>query len=414
MVCLLALVVIWTWFAVRWHLGNTLAEYITEQNGLALGQFAVSLGPDDPLTHWSLGELARQNLPADQMDQVVREFAKAASLSPNDYRFWMALGLALEQSGELARGELALRRAVDLAPSYSYPRWYLGNLLLRASRFTEAFAELSKASEANPRLQSQVFNLAWGAFNNDFESLKAAVGTSLETRAQFSAYLLERGRFEDGLKLWNSLSEAEQKDNRKTGESVIKSLIEAKRYHQAADVWNRLVPTSDSRVTVGKFADGGFEGNVVQAAGAAFGWRFRTVPQIHVGIDPALGHSGSRSLRISFQVRSRVESMDISQLVTVYPRTQYVLESFVKANNLQSAGTPVIELIDASDGSLIATSPPAPSGNSDWQPVVLSFTTGAKTDAVKVRINRASCGENSVCPIFGTVWYDDFNLKSRD
>ena len=32
-------------------------------------------------------------------------------------------------------------------------------------------------------------------------------------------------------------------------------------------------------------------------------------------------------------------------------------------------------------------------------------------EGVLVRIGRESCGPDTVCPIFGTVWYDDFNLQ---
>ena len=73
----------------------------------------------------------------------------------------MSLGTALEQWGEVERGEKALRRATELAPSYAYPRWYLGNLLLRSGRYNQAFAELRRAADADPELRSQLLNLAW-------------------------------------------------------------------------------------------------------------------------------------------------------------------------------------------------------------------------------------------------------------
>jgi hypothetical protein len=46
----------------------------------------------------------------------------------------------------------------------------------------------------------------------------------------------------------------------------------------------------------------------------------------------------------------------------------------------------------------------------------LSFKTGDKTEAVTIRIARPSCGtdEAPVCPIFGSVWYDDFSLQRRN
>ena len=67
------------------------------------------------------------------------------SLSPYDYRFWMSLGTAYDQDGDAAKAEAALRRAVALAPSYAYPHWYLGNLLLRNGHYDEAFAEIAES-----------------------------------------------------------------------------------------------------------------------------------------------------------------------------------------------------------------------------------------------------------------------------
>jgi hypothetical protein len=61
------------------------------------------------------------------------------------------------------------------------------------------------------------------------------------------------------------------------------------------------------------------------------------------------------------------------------------------------------------DTSLGATAPLA-QGTQDWQPVSFEFTTGPKTEAVLVRIVRVYCAEG-VCPIYGKIWYDDFNFE---
>jgi len=415
MILALAFALICSWFAVRWYLGNTLAEYLNpEENSVESARLAVSLGPNDPLTHWRLGEFTQKKLPSDQVGQVVKEYEKATSLSPNDYRFWMAFGTALEQAGEEHRAEEALRRAVKLAPSYSFPRWYLGNSLLRSGHFAEAFTELQGASEADPELRSQLFNLAWELYNKDFDSLKSSIGKTAEARAQFSQYLLGQGRFAEGLRLWSTLSESEKRDNRSAGEAILGNLITAKHFHQAVGVWNDLVPTVSYRAAIGHLVDGGFEDNVAHRPGAVFGWQVQSLQQVPIAIDPAQAHSGRHSLRIVFQVRSRLDSVNLSQLVPVEPDTQYDFECYVKTQKLESASTPVVALVDAMDGSVVATSEPAANGDSDWQRVALTFKTGAKTEALALRITRAPCSENPVCPIFGTLWYDDFNLKSRN
>ena len=409
---LLALVA--SWFVVRWYLGNTIAEYFhPEDYRLETAQMAVGLAPSDPLPHWRLGNLAQKELPPDQISLVIAEYEKAVSLSPNDYRFWMDFGSALEQAGEFDKAEKALREAVKLAPSYAYPHWYLGNLLLRTDRYTEGFAELQRASEANGEFQSQLFNLAWQVNKDDFESLKAAVGNTPAMRAAFSKYLIERGRYDDGLRLWNTLTATEKKESRFAADPIIGSLIKNQRYHQAMEIWNEVAPGPAYDAELGHILDGGFENNLAHGPGAVFGWQVQSNSQVQIGIDAGQGHTGSRSLRVFFQVRSHIDTINVSQLVPVKPNTEYDLECYLKTERLESAETPLVAIFNAADESSLAASSAAPSGNTNWQRISLSFKTDAKTEAVRVKMLRNSCSNSPVCPIFGTVWYDDFDLKPR-
>ncbi len=403
-----------TWFVVRWYLGNTIAEYFQpEGSRLETAQMAVNLAPNDPLPHWRLGNLAKKELPPDQITVVVAEYEKAVSLSPHDYRLWMEFGEALEQAGEFDKAERALREAVKLAPSYAYPRWYLGNLLLRTDRYGEGFAELQRASEANNQFQTQLFNLAWQLNKDDFNALQNAVGKSPGSRAGFAMYLVERGHYDEGLRLWNSLTGIEKKESRFAADKIISSLIASQRYHEAIDIWNEVAPGLAYLAAKGRIIDPGFEDNLAHGPGAVFGWQVQSNSQVQLGIDAGQGHSGSRSLRVYFQVRSHVDTINVSQLVPVQPNTEYDFECYVKTERLESAETPVILIARAIDDAPLVSSPPAASGNSDWQRISLSFKTADKIEAVKVKMVRNSCGDSPVCPIFGTVWYDDFDLKPR-
>ena len=403
-----------SWFVVRWYIGNTIAEYFhPEDHRLETAQMAVRLAPNDPLPHWRLGNLALKELPPDQISLVVAEYEKAVSLSPHDYRLWTEFGGALEQAGDFDKAEKALREAVKLAPSYAYPRWYLGNLLLRTDRYTDGFAELQRASEENEQFQSQLFNLAWQLNKDDFDALRAAVGNSREVRAAFSKYLVERGRYDDGLRLWNTLSPMEKRESRFASDPIITSLVSTQHFHQAMEIWNEVAPGPAYNATLGNILDGGFENNLAHGPGAVFGWQVQSNSQVQIGIDPAQGHSGSRSLRVYFQVRSHIDTINVSQLVPVNPNTEYELECYVKTERIESAETPAILVVNAADDATLVGSAGAPSGTNDWQRVSLAFKTGEKTEAVKVKMIRNSCSDSPVCPIFGTVWYDDFNLKPR-
>ena len=408
----LALALWGVWFSARWYLGDTIAENLDPDNrGLETARLAVGLAPDDPLAHWRLAEIELKTLPPDQINQAIAEYEQATRLSPNDYRFWLSLGRALEQSGAAEKGERAMRRAVELAPSYSYPRWYLGNLLLRSGLEAEGFAELRRASEGYPELRPQVFSLVWQVYRQSPNELASAVGPLVAVRAEFAKYLIDAGQLAEGLKLWNGLNASEKKESNVTGQAIMKSLREAKAFRQALNLWNDLALDGAERPGLGQIIDGGCEHKNGTDA-SPFGWQLKSTKQAQAIFDSGNHHSGERSLRLLFQASGKAE-FSVSQLIVIEPGRQYDLDCFLKTQQLASAGAPIMEVIDAADGAVLGASRPAPPDNNDWQPIAITFKTGAKAEAIVIRISRASCGDNDVCPIFGTVWYDDFNLKRR-
>ena len=416
LILLLLVAAVWSYNVLRWYLGNTLAEYFDPtQNTLNVAHMAVSMAPDDPLTHWRIAQVAQRTLPLDQQSQAIVEYEKAVSLSPNDYRLWMSLGTAHEQSGDPAKAEQALRRAVALAPSYSYPHWYLGNLLLRNGSYDEAFAELRAASDADPELRPQQFSLIWAIYNDDTDALRKAVGQSPGARASFALYLLGQKRFDEGLRLWNDLSTDEKIANKATAESIITTLKNELRFHNALQVWNEVM-SEKYHTEVGRVFDGSFEDAVAYGPETVFGWQVKSAPNTHIGIDPGKSHAGERSLKMLFQVRSNLEAIDVGQLVPVQPGTEYEFECYVATEKLETGSAPQVHVMDATDGAVLAASAMAPSGTNNWNRISFNFKTGNSTEAVYLRVVRVSCGtqETPICPIFGSVWYDDFSIKRRN
>lgn len=409
----LILALVGAWFAVRWYTGNTLAEYgpSLEEGGLEAARSAVRLAPRDPLPHWKLARLEEKSFASNQLDAAVRHHAEAVSLSPNDYRLWMDFGRVLEESGNGPHAETALRHAVELAPAYSYPRWYLGNLLLRAGRTNEAFTELRVAAESAEVLRPQVFSLALQFFGDDYEGIKNSMGPSTQLRAQLTSYLISNRRLDDALRLWNTFSFEEKKEQHLIGGEVLMALAAAKRFHAALEIARALAPDDQMKPTMNQFLNGGFEVASGASGRGVFGWQITTVPKAQASMDSSQYHSGGRSLRLVLKSSSDLALNTVTQVVAVEPRARYRFECYVRTEELRSGGTPTFEILDESDGTMLGASAPLSDGTKDWQQLTIDFETGAKTEAVRLRINRASCGQDPVCPIFGTVWYDDFNLQ---
>src|SRR5204862_7663218 len=97
LIVLLLVAAVWSYFVVRWYLGNTVAEYFNPaESGFDAAGLGVSLAPNDPLTHWRAAQVLQKNLPLDQQGPAIAEYQRAVNLSPNDYRYWMSLGTACE------------------------------------------------------------------------------------------------------------------------------------------------------------------------------------------------------------------------------------------------------------------------------------------------------------------------------
>jgi hypothetical protein len=118
-----------------------------------------------------------------------------------------------------------------------------------------------------------------------------------------------------------------------------------------------------------------------------------------------------------FQVRSDLNGIIVSQLVPVQPNATYDFECFLSTDKLETGSGPQVQIVDALSSKELGVSTAAPGGTSQqWKAVNFSFQTTDKTEAVMLKIIRVSCGtkEAPVCPIFGSIWYDDFSFKRRN
>ena len=397
------------WFAVRWHLGNTISEATTtgEAPSIELARMAARWAPADPFVHWRLGAMAQKEFSANNLDETVREFQAAVQLSPNDFRYWDELGRALEAAGDAEGGERALHHSVELAPAYYYPSWHYGNLLLREGKFAAAFPQLFHAATSNPELWPQVFNLAWQAYDGDVDRISKEACTTSPVRTMFAVYLVGVKRFDDAVRLWHSLNESDRAQLNAAGYALRKALFDAKQFRSALEVTRDLEPGKVPNPE--QILNGDFESSITLPVNQVFGWTIGSTSQAQVTLN-SQAHNGRYSLRVMFSAPNKLDRVNISQTVVVQPNTHYHFECYTRAEKLLSASTPVITILDAADGSLLISSTPLPTGSFDWQKIDLNFQT-KNSDGLTVTIGRLACSVGDICPLFGTVWYDDFNLQ---
>ena len=398
------------WVAGRWYLANVFAEIVpgTGEKGRATLLWAQGAGPRDPLTHRALGGLDRRSLDPEANRRAVGRYEEAARLSPFDYRIWIDLGQARQQAEDGAGAEKAFRRAVALAPHYAAPRWFLGNFCLRAGRRDEAYAELRQAAEADPGYRPQFYSAVWQLTNKDLPALQRAAGETAGARADLAQFLLSQQRAEDALNVWNSLNGQQKKQFAQLGEGMLRGFIDARKYHAAVSVARGLAASEESAPVIARITNGGFE----DTGAGPFAWQVNSVPQAQTGTDTARKHGGNNSLRVNFRVTNNLDWANVTQLVAVDAGKRYRLEGFAYTDSLKSAGPPLAQVLDAATNQVLASSAPLAQGTAKgWQMVMVSFA--ARGEGIIVRLARESCGAEPLCPIFGTVWFDDFSLQAQ-
>ena len=406
-VVILAIVV--AWFAVSRQLGNMIANLTSPDNPdvISAANLAVSLAPGDPVAKWLLAS-AETNGAASDVDSAVKSMEDAVRLSPFDYRWRIELGRAYEQAEKTELAEIEFQRSIELAPTYAFPRWHLGNFFLRQNRIDEAFVELRKAAENNRPYREQVFSLAWDYFDKDPVKVEQLAADTTDARAALALFFASRGRASDSLRIWNLLSDDDKAVNPQVAKDIAHGLYIQRIFPQALEFARQLGIDAEARPE--EITNAGFEHAIGSQAEARFDWQInRNDAKIDVTSDSTVRHSGARSLRVSFRNYVKPELYNIFQTVVVEPGKNYRLTFWVRSESLKSSGGPLLQIVNAVDDMPIILSKAFSTGTNDWLEYTIDFRAPENCNGITIRTVRLPCGGQ--CPIVGTLWYDDFELR---
>jgi tetratricopeptide (TPR) repeat protein len=396
------------YLVVKWCWGDALA---TQTQSKELAEYAVALDTRNPRTHYALAVLRERTFLTEDFQKSLEGYEQAASIAPNDFRMWFDLAKARDRNGDSNGAEKAFRKAVELAPYYSRTHWALGNLLLREGRTDEAFAEIRRAADNDPGFSAPAVTVAWNFFEGNVPQISQKIGDSVSIKAALSTFLAKQNRFEEAFLLWNALS-AEDKRNayKDNSEALLQSLIGAKKFRDAVSVQAQLSETEGEKIEIGKIYNGSFEADVKAANANFFDWIIADGFQPQIGFDNAQKRSGNRSLVNLYNSVNGQDFRAIRQTIAVEAGKRYRFETFARSE-LKTTATFKWEIADAAvtDGKILGSTDAAPA-NSDWTALTAEFNTSPTTEAVIVRLARVPC-QNSLCPITGKIWFDDFSLK---
>lgn len=397
-------------FAIKWQLGNAIAELTTpsQPNAAQIARVAHSLAPSDPMPLWLSAAKAKEDFTAAGTERTVELLEAVVRRSPGDFRWWIELGRAYEQSEQLDKAESAFDRSIKVAPEYTYPRWQFGNFLIRQGRSEDAFVQLKEATRKSPVYREQVFSLAWDYFDKDAVRVEQLAADTPEVRANLALFYAVRSSSEDSLRMWNSLDEEKKTEHIATAKIIAQGLHDKRLLRQALEFAKQT--GIDPEAEQESVSNGGFENGWGKPEDTLFGWRVnRTDSRVDISSDTAVKFQGDRSMKVNFRTFDKRDFYNISQIVTIVPGQNYRLSFKLRTENLKSGGTPLVQVLTTADDSVIAATEPFPSGTADWKQYTIEFTAPPSAEGISIRTTRSYCGEQ--CPIVGVLWYDDFKLE---
>jgi len=349
--------------SARFGFSRLLTRYALITHSTSVADAAVQLNPSDPDAHRA--RAAAHNYER-QPDEAAMSLESAVALRPRDDYLWIELGNTREELGDTAGALAALDEAVRWAPYYAHTHWQRGNLLLRMNRSAEGFADLRQAATANRKYLPNLIDLAWGISKGDLKTTQTLININDDTeRLALIRYL--------------------------AGKSFRDAFILA---HGSAST---------------SFLNGGFEDPLV-LNDVTFGWVVAPEQKNHLAIDVSEKLEGAKSLQITFDGNWIPGTPLLSQTIVVDPAKTYRISLAVKTKDLVTGGPPFITVKDAANNQLLGKSENFPSATNPWLTLNFDFTTLPTSQAAVVRLERNSC-DSALCPIFGTLWLDQFRIE---
>lgn len=392
--------------ALRVGQARSLANSSLGNGSLAAASEAVRLSPDDPEVYSAraISLLARK-----EQALAVEDLRRAITLRPRDYKLWGELGIILDRMGNTDAALAAMTEARALAPFYAGPHWDTAVLLQKLGREDEAFKEFRAATASKPALLTKVIEMAWDVYGEDCEAVERAVDPrTTQEQLAVAHFFIGNGKAPEAMSLVRSVNKLSYFDRRR----FVVEFLNAKWFAEAYELWVGMRQKPPITPTAGTIDDGGFEsGRLSDEPG--FAWIVSEIPATSLSVDSSNHHNGERSLRINWRGSSDASDEIISQLVLVEPNTRYRLSFMARAQDLVTGGAPVITITDVSqkNDQRLAQSSTPPLDTGGWQNIGVDFTTSNPTRAVRIGVQRESCTEHP-CPIFGSLWLDDFSLSA--
>jgi tetratricopeptide (TPR) repeat protein len=396
-----------SYFSIR----NALAAHYAGLQTAEGYERAVHLEPSDPQNWYLLGRYWQYNLEDSDGPRAIRAYLSAISLNPWSAEIWLDLATAYELEGDLTAAREAFlhgKKDYPLSPEVS---WRYGNFLLRQRELEPAFAEMRHAVEADPKRGAEAFSRSLRVEPNIEKILDRILPPIGGVYVDVIWDQITDGQTDIALKVWDRLVAVHPRVPLRDVYPLVGALRNAKRITDAHRVWDQAVVVAGMADLQGPpgsvLWDGGFESGVT---GVGYSWLFpEGLRNLQFSIDAQEKHSGNHSLRLTFDGKAIVTSMDICHYVPVEPLTSYRFSAWVKTRAVTTDQGVRFQLrsLGTQDTSVAVT--PDVHGSEPWTRLEIPWSAGNDVQELQVCLIRL-LSDQIENKIKGTIWVDDVAL----
>ena len=396
-----------SYFSVR----NARADHFAGLQTLPALERATQLEPGDARNWYLLGRYWQFNLEDSDPKKAIHVYKTAVSLDPQSTVSWLGLGSAYESVGDLAHAREAFLQAKKTYPLSAEAAWQYGNFLLRQGEFESAFVEMRRAVESDPKRGAEAFSRAFRADPDVQQILDRVLPPNRDVYVDVIWDQINDAQPDIALQVWDRLVAIHPRLPLRDVFLLIGTLRNNKRIADARRVWDQAVSAAGMADLQGPpgsaLWDGGFESGVT---GGGYSWLFpEGLRNVQISIDAQEAHSGNHSLRLAFDGKSIVTSMDICHYVPVTPTNSYRFSAWVKTRAITTDQGVRFQLrsLGTQDTSVIVT--PELHASAPWTRIETPWSAGKDVQEMQVCLVR-SLSDQLENKIKGTTWVDDVAL----
>ncbi len=381
-----------TWWCVRLALADRL--YHRDRAGDL--KAARALAPGNA-RYWS-----RSLTPGEPSE--IGDLRRALSLNPADSSSWMELGLLHEVDGDYSAAERCLLEATRVDKTFD-PAWTMANFYFRRGNAERFWPWARRAAYMAYQDRTPLFRLCWRLTQDSGVILSRGIPDDRRVLGNYLAFLLAEDHRDAVEPAAARLAAFCSGEDLTVLLAAVDDLIEGGRHDGALRLWNalagrRLISAAPLDPSRGRFLTNGDFSSPPLLRG--FDWR--VVP--HEGVSVARDVSPP-ALKLTFSGKQPEQCEVLRQAVPLAGGKRYTLRFGFRSEGIPAESGPRWVVYDAVSGRPLSGDSPSLSGP-DWTTQALEFTAPPEISLARLAVAyRRAPGTTR---IEGSVWIREVTL----